>query len=178
MSLSEQHLEHQLLALRQHFDHAFTLPFAEQGAPQVKVLGVGIRGRSFSIALLQLGGVHRRPKITAVPSLVPEMLGVAGIRGVLVPVYDLGALIGLPPRSDSSWIALAQDKSVGLAFDEFLGHSTMDSRIYEQATPDATGLTRIPELEVGSRPIVNVPALIDLIVRRAERSVATKDRPE
>jgi CheW-like domain len=170
MSLSGQHIEQQLLALRQHFDHAFALPLDAQAAPQVKILAIGVRGQPFSVSLLQLRAVHRCPKITAIPSAVPELIGVAGIRGVLIPVYDLGALIGLPP--------LAQDHSVGLAFDEFQGHSFMTSETYEQATPDATGLLRIPEFEAGARPIINISAVVDLIVRRAERSTVIKDRVE
>jgi chemotaxis signal transduction protein len=178
MSLSEHQLQQQLLALRHHFDHAFTVPVAGQAAPQVKVLSIGIRGRPFSLALQELRGVHRCPKLTALPSRMPEMIGIAGIRGVLIPVYDLGALIGLPARSEHAWIALAANQGVGFAFDEYQSHSTLDAALFARATPDASGLLSIPESDAGGRPIVNISALVELIVQRVEPGTGIKERPE
>jgi chemotaxis signal transduction protein len=63
-------------------------------------------------------------RIVAVPSPVVELLGIVGLRGTMLPVYDLAALLRYPPAVSPRWIVLAggSQQPIGFAFDGFDAH--------------------------------------------------------
>jgi chemotaxis signal transduction protein len=71
--------------------------------------------------------------VVPIPSGRPELLGLCGVRGQLVPVYSLSALLGYGTERPGRWLALccatwhpnkAKDNLVGLSFDDVEGYLT------------------------------------------------------
>jgi chemotaxis signal transduction protein len=113
-----------LTHLRRAFDHGFAeLPSATASQSET-LLSVRIAGRPFAIRMAELAGFQPRRKIVRLPGDVPHLLGLAGIRGKVVPVFDLASLIGCGRASDAwRWLLLGSaQEPIGLAFDEFEGY--------------------------------------------------------
>ena len=110
--------------LRAAFDGAFAAAPAPEAAPQVDLLRVRIGGEAYAIALAELAGFHADVRVVPLPSPAAELLGVAAIRGALVPVYDLRVVLGGARGPASRWLALAQGAPpLALAFDQLDGHA-------------------------------------------------------
>lgn len=107
--------------IRRQFDEAFRVP--NQGArEQVRDrLLLNLGQRSLSLPLNQVAEVLRSRAITPLPGSPPELLGLIGLRGSLVPVYRLADLMGESTPSQTSdllWILVVpQPELVGLALE-------------------------------------------------------------
>lgn len=81
--------------VRRAFDASFAAPEASYDEDEHRnVLAVRAGDGSFAVRLEALAGVEACRKIVHLPGALPGMLGVAGIRGRLLAVYHLGALLG------------------------------------------------------------------------------------
>jgi chemotaxis signal transduction protein len=87
-------LDRRLEALRQAFDDSFALPALPQEVDQEDMLGIRMGSLHFAVRVSELAGVHAVRKIVALPEAVDGLLGVVGLRGRLVAVYDLSDLLG------------------------------------------------------------------------------------
>src|SRR5437764_764516 len=94
--------------LRATFDQTFGLPFLSQGADRREdLLAIRLAGNAYAIKVREISGLANNRKIIALPSAIPELLGIAGIRGELVPVYSLAALMEVNRGSEGDrWLAL------------------------------------------------------------------------
>ncbi len=105
--------------------HAVGLP--EQVAAQGLWVGIAYRleGASLVSQLDQVVEIMPVPAVTSVPGAKFWMLGVANVRGNLVPIVDLrGYLNGDKTqigRSTRVLVAIQQDSVVGLLVDEIVG---------------------------------------------------------
>jgi chemotaxis signal transduction protein len=109
--------------LRRAFDHEFAEPPALARPETVGLLLVRVHADPYALRVTDLSSLVSRRKVAPLPSGRPELLGVAGIRGALVSVYGLAALLGYPPAAhDCPWLALsASPDPVALAFEELEG---------------------------------------------------------
>ncbi|WP_229072636.1 chemotaxis protein CheW [Actinoplanes sp. DH11] len=154
--------------LRTDFDRSFAEPARTVGADSVELLAIGVGGRPYALRLSQASGVHPDRAVTALPTPVPALLGVAGFAGAVVPVYDLAALLGHPIPERPRWLVLTTGAPpLALAFhrlDHHLRVPVVD--VVEGSIGDAgpgtylQGLVRLPD---GNRPIVDVPATRALV---------------
>jgi len=114
--------ESSVAALRQAFDRGFAEAPSDVARNDEELVGLQLGGDGYLLPLAELSGLVVGRRIVALPSVAPAFLGVVGIRGIVTPVYDLGALLGYP-RGESSprWLAISKDPRVGLAFDRFVG---------------------------------------------------------
>jgi purine-binding chemotaxis protein CheW len=111
-------------ALRAAFDEAFAAPEAVRGDRGLDLLEVQVAGRPHALRVAELAGLFADRRIVRLPSPLPEFLGLTGLRGVVVPVYCLAALLGHPPaETPPRWLALgAAGPPLGLAFDALVGY--------------------------------------------------------
>lgn len=132
-------LERRLLLFREAFDQSFA------AAPNATVetfedlLAIRIAGSAYALRVREISGLAVSRKIVPLPSRRPELLGVAGIRGSLVPVYSLGALLGHGVHSKlAPWLALAGASDLlALGFEEFEGFVRVSSRdVHAQQSGD------------------------------------------
>jgi chemotaxis signal transduction protein len=110
-------------ALRREFDESFARPLAGAAPRCDHVLAIQVAGRPYAIRLEEVAGLHTGWTVLPVPGPDADLLGVAGLRGVLVPVFDLASLLGLAGSERPRWTALATGPTpVAFAFDALDGH--------------------------------------------------------
>ncbi|MDP9794835.1 purine-binding chemotaxis protein CheW [Catenuloplanes nepalensis] len=149
--------------LRSSFDRSFADPPREQVVQFHDLLAVSVAGRRYALRLSQSAGLFPNRRVTPLPGPISALLGVAGFRGSIVPVYSLAAVLGQPPRPESRWLVLAAgDPAVALAFEELDGHLRIPAGeiIEEQVGHGPRGCLRgIVQRPEGARPIVDVAAV-------------------
>jgi len=114
--------------------------------------------------------------VTPLPTGVPELLGLAGFRSTLVPVYDLRALLGYPRGETPRWmVSTSGDAVVALAFDAFDAHVRVErASLVADDAPAQRHAPRLARLPGGARPLLSVPSLVQAIEARA-RSDRSKE---
>jgi purine-binding chemotaxis protein CheW len=108
--------------LRSAFDRAFTEVPHASNTEVLDLLGISIYGNPYALRLEEIAGLYANKKITRIPVQATGLLGIAGFRGAILPVYDLGALIGLPRAEKPAWLAIVAKTDVAFAFESFDGH--------------------------------------------------------
>jgi purine-binding chemotaxis protein CheW len=148
-------------ALRRAFDDAFSVE-AVVGIMQTEgLLAIRLRGDPHLLRLADVGSLQRVGALLRYPSPTPAWLGLAGVSGRVVPVFDLGVLAGYPPGAAPAWIAVCSGAPVALAFDAFDGQIR---HVRKEATADAPVAASFGEVRrIGNepRPIIDVAALIE-----------------
>lgn len=108
--------------LRTDFDRAFAAPSRADVARKLDLLAIGVGAESCAVRLSEITGLFADRKITFVPGSNPALLGIAGFRGVVLPVYNLRTLLGHSAAQTPRWLLIAAAAPVALAFDAFEGH--------------------------------------------------------
>jgi chemotaxis signal transduction protein len=156
--------------LRQAFDRSFAL------APQTgtdttlveNLLAVRVGPLPYGLRLMEVSGLFVDRKVTWLPSAVPELLGIVGLRGALLPVYDLGMLLGCPRGAAPRWLLVTAGMAVGLAFDSFDGYLRVRPETIVPEVRGESGPRHVREVlqsEI-ARPIVHLPSVIQTIKSR------------
>ncbi len=90
------------LAPRRSSGARSTASFAEAPRGDVEttcdLLTIRVGGDAYALRLAEVGGLFVDRVVTPLPTLVPELVGIAGFRAALVPVYDLRAPARIPAR--------------------------------------------------------------------------------
>jgi len=106
-----------------------------RSAPSLRACLVVLAGSLFAVDVAHAREVAVFETITAVPRSASVLLGVANLRGVVVPIVDVRPLLGLPAHRPGALIkglvveaasmraAVAIEAALGLeAFDRMAGH--------------------------------------------------------
>jgi purine-binding chemotaxis protein CheW len=110
-------------ALRRSFDDGFAAPAISMNESQEGMLAIRVGADPYALLLSDIMGLYSDVRIIAVPSRVPQFKGIVGLRGIMVPVYDLAALMHYPPAPSTRWMVLAGGmRPVGFAFESFEAH--------------------------------------------------------
>jgi chemotaxis signal transduction protein len=160
---AQREMWERLGALRASFDRSFADPPREQVVQFQDLLAIAVAGRRYALRLSQSAGLFPNRQVTVLPGPISALLGVAGFRGSIVPVYSLAAVLGQPPQPDSRWLVLAAGApAFALAFEELDGHLRVpgDEIIEERVGHGPRGCLRgIVQRPEGARPIVDVAAV-------------------
>jgi chemotaxis signal transduction protein len=155
--------------LRQAFDASFAVAPQVDVSPLIDLLEVRVADSPYLLRRADVGGLFRDKTITPLPGRVPDLLGLAAFRGTVVPVYDLGMLLGYAPASATRWLVSVAGGSVGFAFDGF--ESYLGARpLSIVPIADAHARRHVQEAvetPAGFRPIVHVASLVDTLRERA-----------
>ncbi|WP_433203983.1 chemotaxis protein CheW [Dactylosporangium sp. CS-047395] len=161
-------LETRLAELRDEFDKSFADPPRSAVAGHDDLLAIRAGGVRYALRLTQAAGLFPDRPVTRLPGPLGALLGVAGFRGAIVPVYDLAAVLGAAAMSageedGARWLVLAAGQpAVALAFAGLDGHLRVpsDALIEEADGHGPHGCLRgIVPLPDGARPIVDVPSV-------------------
>jgi chemotaxis signal transduction protein len=159
--------------LRRAFDQSFAAPARVEADDLVSIIGIRVSGEALALRADQITGIAKRRRIVPVPSRIPESLGITGMRGMLVPVFSLAALLGLERREDCAWLALAYpDAPVALAFDEFEGQTEVKrTSLYrdENASPRRY-VWQLARIGPSIHAVVDIPSVVEDIRKAAERT--------
>jgi chemotaxis signal transduction protein len=159
-------------ALRRAFDQTCAAPPREDAAAPESLIVIRVAGDRYALKAGEIAGLARCPKVVPLPSRVSGFLDIAGIRGMLLPVYSLAALLGYADSGDSSgrWLVLCgTDNPVGLAFAEFDGCARVSrSDLFEAEEKEAARehvkqVARVRTLLCG---VISVASLMEAIKRR------------
>jgi chemotaxis signal transduction protein len=157
-----------LRALRDAFDASFAAAEAARQDPSFHGLAVRLGGDPYALPLRALSGIVGDARLSPLPSPVPAFLGVAGLAGRPVPVFDLRRLLGYRPAAPPGGIVLVNaPEPLGLAVDALEGQFAAEEEALDQA---ATG----PRLVSGAvrhgrlvRPVVDVAQVIAAVRRHS-----------
>ncbi|MEV6303612.1 chemotaxis protein CheW [Actinoplanes sp. NPDC051861] len=159
-----QSVADRVAGLRTDFDTSFAEPARTLDGETVELLAIGAGGRPYALRLDQASGVHPDRPVTALPTTLRALLGVAGFAGAVVPVYDLAALLGHAVTQQPRWLVLtAGTPSLALAFHELDHHLRVPvSDVIDDGGRKGylRGVVRLPD---GNRPIIDVPATRALV---------------
>jgi purine-binding chemotaxis protein CheW len=167
-------------ALRAAFDHSFSELRSRRLDDTDDVLRIGVAGEAYAVALAEIAGLYVRPLIVPVPSPLPEFVGVTALRSQIVPVYDVAGLLGHPRTTGPvRWLLLARASvPVAFAVDNVEGHlrvarTSILPRQGQDVRVQVPTTLRTPE---GSRGIVSLPALIQLLQDRIRATGTSKEQ--
>lgn len=167
--------------LRRVFDEARAAPFASGSEEQTEsLLAIRLSGEAYAIKVREITGLANRKRIVPVPSPIPELLGLAGVRGVLVPVYSLQGLLGLAALSDEpDWLALCgREEPFALAFSGFEGYLRIPkSQLHPVERKDAMRMhiRQVVRAQGALRAVVSVPLIGEAIQGRCRTNGVRKE---
>src|ERR1035437_7130077 len=107
--------------LRQAFDRSFALPPSQASQEVEDLLTIRVAGDPYAILLRDIAGMVAGRRVVPVPAVTPDLLGLAGIRGGIVPVFGLASILGYGPAPGSPrWMILCgAEEPIALAFSGF-----------------------------------------------------------
>jgi purine-binding chemotaxis protein CheW len=134
----------------------------------------------YALPTSEISEVIRYPKIAAIPQSPPSLLGLANLRGAVIPVASLRVLLGKPEKaqdSQSRAIVLDGASPVALAVDKIEIFATIrrDQVRSEEATLAAEAGERLrgafhSDSRLGTAKILDVEALLSsAFTQRSER---------
>ncbi len=127
---------------RRSLIHAVGLPEQEGAGDAWTGVGFRLHGEALVAAIDEIAEIMPLPPITRVPMAKPWILGLANVRGTLIPVIDLhDYLFGEPMRQGKrSRVLVARHESgdVGLLVEEMLGqrHFTAEDETETPVLPE------------------------------------------
>ncbi|MBX3158317.1 MAG: chemotaxis protein CheW [Deltaproteobacteria bacterium] len=108
--------------MRAAFDAAFARAPDEDAAAHLELLVVRAGAATFAIPQPQVAELHAHVRIVPVPTRCRELLGVAHVRGAIVPVYDLRAALEQATTAPPAWLLVLAGGRAAVAFDAFERH--------------------------------------------------------
>lgn len=158
--------------MRRVFDQSFASAPPIETADLISLIMIRVSGERFVLRMDEIHGIGRDQPVVPVASRISELMGIAGMRGALVPVFSLAALLGLPRTDEWSWLAIIQGESpMALAFDAL--ESRMEIRrtsLYEDASPARRHIRQLAQIGNQVCPVIDVPSLTEGIRKAADPS--------
>jgi purine-binding chemotaxis protein CheW len=163
-SAIEAHVSGRAEELRQAFDRSFAAAPTVRAGTVEGLLTIRVGTNGYAVRLTDVSGLYADKKISPLPSPVPELRGIAGLRGTLLPVYDLGMLLGLPRAAAARWLLVTAVTPVGLAFDGFEGYASVAPEALLQVRGDVRERHVREVLQTErARPVIHVPSILETI---------------
>lgn len=167
--------------LRAAFDHSFTVPPLRETLDVEDFLAIRVAGDQYLIRLRDIIGIVARRPIVSVPARAPGLVGIAGIRGEIVPVFSLSSLLGYGDDPEPpTWTVLCNAKEpIGLGFAELDGylrlprsaaHGNDDIHVTKNYVSD------LASTEAGVRPIVAVSLVVADVCKRSAPQQSEKEQ--
>jgi twitching motility protein PilI len=127
------------------FRNAAALPAKRDARPEWQGLGFQVGGVRLVSGLDEVGEILTVPRVTALPRVKDWILGIANVRGRLVPIVDLHRFLSVATTTPRlQWRVLvveAPDFRVGLVVEQSLGLQHFLADTFEEGRPD--GLTAL-----------------------------------
>jgi chemotaxis signal transduction protein len=170
----------QLLQLRAAFDREFALPPATLAEAADNFLLIRLAGDPYALRVSEITGLISDKKIVPFPSALPEAIGIAGIRGGVVPVYSLAALLGYTGAEHGRWLAsCGETEPLALAFHHFEGYVQIPHA--EMYAADAGALPHdhvkdVAKFSGGVTRVVSISSILQTIRQRCGEARARKEQ--
>jgi chemotaxis signal transduction protein len=111
--LSGDSMMQDLVRLRADFDSLFAEAPREREAAGEDLLAIRLGGDPYALRLDEISFLSPARPLALLPNAPPAFLGLAGLRGDLLPAWDLAALLGYPGSTASSgWMVVCKGDSL------------------------------------------------------------------
>ncbi len=166
-------------ALRRDFDRIFSQPSTLVTVETEDLLAIGVAGDAYALKVGELAGLVSGRKVVALPNRTAHLLGVAGVRGAVVPVYALSGLLGYGDSGGSTpWLAqCGRQEPVALAFEQLEGFFRVPRADLHAAGGEARHHVA-ESVRVGNvtRRVIDTRSILAAIQAGAGASGTTKER--
>lgn len=167
--------------LRSVFDRAFAVPVRADATVHQDLLAIRAGAEPCAIRLSEVAGLFIDRRITPIPGSNAALLGIAGFRGAILPVYSLRTLLGHPGTNPQRWLVIAATAPIALAFDLFEGHLRVaaEAILPQQSTAQTRG--HAPEFVRGAdvvRPVLHLASIIAALGTPASVEVPSRRSEE
>jgi chemotaxis signal transduction protein len=166
------------LDLRRAFDQAFAAPpSVMDGGDQEPFLMLGAGGDPFAVRVVEVAGFEKARRLLALPGAPSHLLGLAGLRGRLLPVFSLALLLGYPREADEPWLlVVGREEPMGLAFARFDGLALLPREAARRGESAAGGHVRgHVRTDAVWRGVIDLAAVREEIRRRAGSTEPAKE---
>lgn len=161
--------------LKRAFDASFTVPPQLDEGVAIDFISIRIGQDSYVVRLSEIAGLFVDVDVTHYEGAFAAFRGLAGFRGVLMPVYDLGAILGYP-SSGHRWMLTAAGAPVAFSFERFECHLRLRSSVIAEDRTGAGGHTRqIAQGPGRDRPIISIPSVVAAIRGRTAADPSHKE---
>lgn len=167
--------------LRRAFDRSFALPPPPAAPEACDLLAVRLAGDRYAIRLRDIAGIVVGRKVIPVPAAAPDLLGLAGVRGGVVPVFGLASILGYGQASAAPrWMILCgADDPIALAFSDFDGYLRLP-RSALHADEGGRGarqfVDQIAITEAGACAVIGIPLVVATIRNRSGQDRPAKEQ--
>lgn len=169
--------------LRMAFDSSFALPPSVDSSQGEDLLAIRVAGDPYAIRLIDIAEIVKERRIVAIPSLTPDLLGLTGIHGGIIPVFGLSSILGYAPDPGSPrWMILcSSEETFALAFSDFEGYLRLPtSALHADENVRATNeqvkyVSQIASTQDGVRAIIDIPLIMATIRNRISPYQPTKE---
>jgi purine-binding chemotaxis protein CheW len=166
------------LELQREFDSSFNRLPVSQNGEFVSLLAIRAGSNPYAVRLSAIAALHVDKHIVALPDAARELLGIAGFRGAIVPVYSLGLLLGHPVAGRSRWVALTRTIPVALAFEHLDAYLHVPKAAIVRSTEVGFPQRRVGDVVVHEglvRPVVDVESILNSITSRGRPTSPQKE---
>ena len=169
--------------LRQAFDCTFAMPSSLASSEFQDLLTIRIAGDPYAIRLFDITEIISEQRVFSVPSVTPNLLGLVGIRGRILPVFSLSSMLGYGTDLDSPrWMILCgSEEPIALAFSDFDGYLRLpSSSLHADENFRATYehvkyVNQVASTPDGARPVISIPLIMATIRNQISQHRPTKE---
>lgn len=174
MNRPGERLHDKAAELRRAFDRSFAEAVNGATAPFDDFLAIRLRDDAHVLRLDEVARLLPLRALTRFPGTAAGWLGLAGMAGAVVPVYDLGRLLGYAAGAAPRWMAVCRAAPVALAFDAFEGQFRHPRETAAAAGPSPQGELLRTAGQV--RPVVSIGGVLAIIQSGAHEGAAHQER--
>jgi len=169
--------------LKQAFDRSFALP-PSLVSPEVEdLLMIRVAGDPYAIRLCDIAEIVTDRSIVPVPAVTPNLLGLTGIHGGIVPVFGLSSILGYGPDPGSPrWMILCgAEDPIALAFSDFEGYLRLPaSALHADENLSAPRehvkyVNQVASTPDGARAVISMALIMATIRNRISQHRPTKE---
>jgi chemotaxis signal transduction protein len=176
MTAPLSNLAERAVELRTAFDRGFAVPLRAEASAKLDLLGIRVGAEAYALRLSEISGLFADRKFTRVPASNGALVGIAGFRGALVPVYSLHTLLGHSGIQTPRWLVIAAAAPIAIAFDTFEGHLRVSNDAILPRRSHGSNQGFAPEL-VRTRDVIRPVIHLPSVIRALGAAEAPKTKP-
>lgn len=176
MNSNSYNLPDGLGMLRQEFHQSFAAPIRDHIQETEDILAFRIAGDSYGLNARQISGITRAHRIVPIPGDTPELLGLVQVRGALVSVYSLAALLGYSISAAQSpcWLALCgKNGLIGLDLGQLEAYTRVSrTELFEpdEKREKKRYISQVARTGMTVRAIIDIASVAESIQRQTLRA--------
>jgi purine-binding chemotaxis protein CheW len=171
-------LDDRAAAMRTAFDLGFAQPRRVERLDSERLLALSVGGDPYALRMEDIASLAVDRRITPLPGPLPEFAGIVGLRGAILPVYDLALLLGYPAAGRARWLAVLSAAPVAVAFAAFEGYVVRPggSITFDDAGSDSRHVRVVARATDFVRPVIAMASVVDAIRRRLPEADGHEER--